>query len=446
MITPGYKGPMLNDTLEAPKKKPASPWPGVGANPQMISDPAPNMTPQSLPRPAAPQGTQQVNGVQTIGTGMVPQNLPRPAAPAAPAGDLRGTVFKPQMSGGTQEAANLTSGVAQRLGGWRPQPWRGVGTADYSGATSLYDKAQQMIPGAMGEFNPAQDTNRVRSLVLDRFEDSQPVNRMDLAMGLYGNLEEASRPAWEAELRHAGQKNAALGRLGSGMMTTELSDITDSRQKNLGDLRYRLANEAAGATLDDNLKMLGAGQSLLGQFGGEDRANQGMNLDIGRFNLDRGSFTAGLGDRRADIATQLYGQRADERNSELGYGIDSLNAQRGLMESFGGLERQRFDQDLTGRNEMRAEREFQNNMSQQGIDNALRQRLTEEQIFGNDYDRMLRGAATFGGIGYGNDASGAALAGAGQYGQQAQNGMSALGELGQNWSYIDWARRNGMIV
>lgn len=454
MAIPGYSFNTIREPVKPKLPTQSAPTPTMAQQPTTIT--------RTASAPSAPVGMKPGGSTVT-----------RTAA-QQPAGftDLRSQVFRPTMSTATQQAQGMTSGLAGRLSSYNFPSFQPMGQANYGQAQGLYGDARGAIPGmgsirgfqgiGAGSYDPSGDTMQTRNMVLEALKGLQGPDRGAIAGSVFDQLVERSRPQYEYDLRAVGRKGAALGRVGSDMLSSELMDVHTSRERDLSLARQGLASEAAAATLADRLGILGGTQGVFGQFGGEDRANAGFQLDLrneargergagldydfnrANLGLARSQALAGLGDRSADLASQGWQQRFADRNAGLDYGLNQFNAQHGLLNTLGGLEQQRFGQDVTGRNEMRAERDFQTGLAQQGIQNALQQRLSEEQIYGNDYNRWLNTVQTFGGMGYGGDPSGAMLAGAGQYGQQAQAGMQGLGDMAMNWSYMDWARRNGM--
>lgn len=103
--------------------------------------------------------------------------------------------------------------------------------------------------------------------------DRQALGAENLAL-----YEERSQPAYQASLRAANASNAAMGRKGSGMVTSELSDISATRERDLAQQRRQLAADAAGLTLSDNLNLTNAGLGVTQGFGAEDRAGAGVRL------------------------------------------------------------------------------------------------------------------------------------------------------------------------
>lgn len=479
------------------------------------------------------RSTALAGGMQTRPTGATPVSVPKPTsapvapgatavpggsiiksqAPAAPPGgyqlptgynDLRGQVFTPQQSANTGLASGYVNQAAGRLMGYQLPSFQSVAPANYGQAQGymgqaagqlggmrigtygaipvnnygqsygLLDKAQGVLPD---KFNPAGDTTSVREMVLKALQGAQGPDRAGLAAQAFQLMRDSTEPQYQQDLRTVGQKNAALGRIGSGMVTNQLMDVTAQRERDLSQAQKELANEAAGQTLADKLAALNAGQSVLGQFGGEDRANTGVNLDLSsalaglgqsraaldsqrrneqvgerdfQFNRDttaanlagqRAGILGNLAGQAADIATNQYGQRAAERNAGLDYGLNSLNAQRGVFGDMMGLEGQRFNEDVSNANQMRTERDFQDHLSQEAIQNALQQQLTQDQLYGNDFDRQLRAAQVYGGLGFGDTGAGTLMAGAGQYGDQAGQTGQGISDSMQAWNYLNWLRQ-----
>ncbi len=471
----------------------------------------------------------------------------RPPAPVNP-NDTRGTMFNPTPSAATSQAQNMASQLAQNMASYQFPGFQSVGTANYGAARNylgqaagavggmnigqygniaannysrsygLLGQAQGMIPGGNsirdfrgvsgpGSFDESQQSQQVRDMTMERLKALNGPDRGALAESNFNRLEQSSRPEWEDALRTVGQKNAALGRLGSGMVTNNLMDITAQREQYLARARGQLSDDAAARTLEDRLGVLGGHQSVYGQFGGEDRANAGMDqsmrdetrrereagigYDFGKSNLalqrsqatsglagqyagldaarrseqvgerdfdfnrdlasanlagSRAGIYAGLGQAEGGFATSQYAQRANERDAGNAYGFNQFNAQHGLLNTMGGLEAQRYQQDLSGRNEQRVERDWQNTMSQQGMNNEMQRRLMEEQLYGNQFDRQLRGASTYGQMGYGNNPSGTYLDASNQYAQSGAQGSADFARQLEQQSYLDYIRRQGGIV
>lgn len=88
-------------------------------------------------------------------------------------------------------------------------------------------------------------------------------------------LEEQSQPGFETNLRTVGQRAAALGRLGSGMTTSDLGDVTQRREQALSIARRQLAADTTGAEAQDRLARLSAAAGLEGQLYGQEQGARG---------------------------------------------------------------------------------------------------------------------------------------------------------------------------
>ena len=148
---------------------------------------------------------------------------------------------------------------------------------------------QQLLPGA------SPDTTAARGAVSSGLAGlGTAPDRATLAGQTYGQLEAQSQPEYEKELRDVGGRAATLGRIGSGVTTSELGDVAMNRQKYLGNLREQLATQSAGQTMQDRLNQLGAAQGVLGQLSGLDQQSYG-NL-FGERAYQHGLSREALGD------------------------------------------------------------------------------------------------------------------------------------------------------
>lgn len=99
-------------------------------------------------------------------------------------------------------------------------------------------------------------------------------NRQELASRALSRFEEETEPAFQQRLRGVGQRAAALGRVGSGLTTSDLGTVTQRREEDLARVRSGLADQAAGQELGDRIAGLNAilgsrGQTFNQLFGQE---------------------------------------------------------------------------------------------------------------------------------------------------------------------------------
>lgn len=327
-----------------------------------------------------------------------------------PAADLRSQQINPAVSGRLGGTQGYTDQLASQLANWNPssalmQAYNNISASGRSAETSGVGKAyNEALMGLQGP------------------------DRSSLASQTYDLLTKQSQPQYEQELRGVGQRNAALGRIGAGMTTNDLGTVQQRREQSLANERSRLGLEAAGQTLNDRLGIANALGQGYNTFGGIDAARTGA---------------------AGGAANQAL-------NNELAI----LNARRGIFGDLSGRESQLFGQEQDWRNETRGERDYQTGQSQQGIDNAVRQRLVEDQLLGSDWNRSMDEADLYGRLGYGyaGDPSGAMQNSADRYQGQADEAFGGIGDAlsqylasqgsnaipaapkapgGYNWSDID---------
>lgn len=140
----------------------------------------------------------------------------------------------------------------------------------------------------------------------------------------------------------------------------------------------------------------------------EERGERGYRDEIARGNEDRDdqrrqfAMQFGAGEAGADISDRFnrFGATSDLYGRERGY-------------------------DLGEREELRGERSYQDELAREANQGRVNQRLAEEDFFGGDFNR----AAQQGAQGFGMDPVQEYLAGAGQYGQEAESAFGDLGEM-----------------
>ena len=179
-------------------------------------------------------------------------------------------------------------------------------------------------------------------------------DRGQIAGSTYDALVARGEPAYQAQLRQVGQRAAALGRVGAGMTTNELTDVSTQRSRDLDLSRRELANTAAGATMGDRLSTLNAMSGLEGQQAGQGAANraevrgergyqyslsqdaqnaaiqQGLTEDAGlaadrAYGMDKAKMLTNAGYANSPAATLL-----DSATGAQSAGQDAFNAAAGM--------------------------------------------------------------------------------------------------------------------
>lgn len=493
----------------------------------------PTMDPQAAAKKPALPGVQPTEGTMMYGAGAVnataptaPQTPPSPSAVGAPAtstfgpgNSLIGTTFNAtpsdrlaQTGGLTQNAANTyatstygnptpvnTAGVLGQLGQANTLAQQQTAPAYNPVAGTDFTKTNQFLgaaagqvnqpglngaagPGQSGSFGYGGDTTAARGTISQQLTNTlqNTPDRAKLASDAFNLLQDQYAPRYEQDLRNVGQRAAALGRVGSGLTTNDLTGVQQAKDNYFSQQARGLATDAAQQSLSDQIAKLNAAQGATQTLGGLDTAAGGLNLGYqnsnnadrqATFDRLRAAGNDAFG-RNLDLAN-VYGQQAQvgrndaltERGAQTDaarYGNDILDRRAGAARQYGldqygigadqyGRERQatqdqfgrnqaifgdlaNYEQGLYGqeasqRNEMRGERGYQ-----QGLDlQAQQDRIAQQQAeFGQQNQNFQNSAAMLGAGGY--DPSGIYGQQAQNYGQQAQDAYGAAGDLFGQWA------------
>lgn len=439
-----YQGGMVN--AQAAPQPMAPPQPGKAAGMvrplQKPGPPAPNMDPRTAtPGAPTPGGTMPVappppiniappvggavplnpgtingEGVTSLGgagiqpiLGSAPQPKPGQPFPAMGEGavSLGGagiltrradTVGQP-APGGFDQNALTDFGPGNDLRGTQINPVDNERLSTLQGQTDmarrrLTDFQQPGFEGvdAGGTYQGGPEAQRARQLSAQNLEslNSSP-NRADVARQRLSDFVGEQDIDYARRSQDVGRQAAALGRIGSGMTADDIVRLGRDREGNIVREQRRLASESADQELGDRLDRLDATNRSGSTFRGED--------------LDTAGFNQGLrGERRGErSARQDYAQRGFENN-------------RATFGDLASQEGQLFGQGTSRRNELRGERDYQNQQARTSIDDRIRQRMMEEELTNSSFNRDL-------------SRSRLGLDVAGDYAQQGQADQDAAGGL-----------------
>lgn len=484
----------------------------------------PTLDPQAAVKKPVP-GVQPTEGTMMYGAGAVNATAPTaPQTPPAtstfgPQSNLIGTQFNAtpsdrlsQTGGLTQNAANTyatstygtptpvnTSGALGQLGqantlaqsqsapGYNP-----VAGTDFSKTNQFLGAAAGQVnqpalggaagPGQQGSFTYGADTGAARGTISQQLTNTlnNTPDRMKLAQDSYNLLQDQYQPRYEQDLRAVGQKAAALGRVGSGLTTNDLTGVQQAKDNYFSQQARGLATDAAQQSLSDQINKLNAAQGATQTLGGLDTAAGGLNLGYqnsnnadrqASFDRQRAAGNDAFG-RNMDLAN-VYGQQAQvgrndaltERGAQTDaarYGNDILDRKAGAARQYGldqygigadqyGRERQAtqdqfgrnqsifgdlanyeqglYGQEQSARNEMRGERGYQQGLDQQAQQDRIAQQAAE---FGQQNQNFQNSATMLGAGGY--DPSSVYGQQAAGYGQQAQDAYVGAGDLFSQWA------------
>lgn len=286
-----------------------------------------------------------------------------------PAADLRSQQFLPTGGAYAGQADNYGLQAAQSLGTGQ------VAQSDYGKLQGLIDRITGSIGSSPG-YAPSADTNALRQKYLDSINGLQGPDRNQLASDAFALMREESEPGFQSALRDVNRSAAAMGRQGAGMTTNDLGTVAQRREEALARAQKGLSLDAAGQTLDDRFRIAsGVGE-------GYDRiANQDLSSSVAAQNRWGGGMDAL--EKALGYQFDLEGLRRKEGESDRSYGLDRAGA-------FSGLAGQASGEGRAMRNEYRGERDYQTDASQRGIDNAVKQRLMEDDLLGSEFDRNQR--------------------------------------------------------
>jgi hypothetical protein len=352
---------------------------------------------------------------------------------------------------------------------------KAVSDPNFAAAVAALNKAE-----AAGNSKEAQQLRTKLMGMLDNLSNAP--DRLELAADALRIQRELTAPQWQQDLRHVGAQAAALGRIGSGMTTNELTDLTLAREKALGLFGQQLANQASGQILDDRLNIFGAGAGLQNQFAGQDaqranllqgnagilsqqaqaiaanqqqnaaralqaamanqganlsaaQSNQGANLQADLSNAQRAAAAsqarASMGLQQAGLFQNLAGTSAGMATNTAQFNAQQAQAQQqaaaqraqlqqALLGQLAGIQGQTFNQGMSEAQLRTQQQQWQNQLQQQGVQNAAQQQVLQDQLLNSEFQRRLALAQAQGQYGFGNDPYSLQLAGS-QYTQQNAN-------------------------
>jgi hypothetical protein len=246
-----------------------------------------------------------------------------------------------------------------------------------------------------------------------------------LARRAYANIAPDLQAQQDADVRSLGQSAAKFGRVGSGLVNTQLADLGTEYNKRRQSTLEDLALKAADQQLSDRLATTSATGSGLGQLAGLDTTKG--TYDLGRETtmnqMDQAAQLANAqnklatGTANASILAQLFGQNkanqdtAIQRERDINQlGFDKASA----LTQLGGInygradterqlaqsqEAQAYNQNAGYRNELRGERGYQDSLNSDAMNQALQQFLTESGQQQQNYTNNQNQAGNLWGIG-----------------------------------------------
>lgn len=244
-------------------------------------------------------------------------------------------------SQGTQINPNDTLRTQQFLPGSTQNPYdqqaiAALNAVQGANTQNPYDaQAAGMYGGANmpTEFSPM--VGESRDMIMNRLRELSGPDRTQLAQEAYDIFRQQSEPGYQQDLRGVGQKAAALGRVGAGMTTNDLTGVLGQREQQQNLLKRSLINDAGQQTLQDRINTLNATMGGSSTLEGQDfgRQSAAANLAMGKaagfaglgqnqynreynnsqLGMQKAGFLQGMGSEEFNRGQQNYNQNANER-------------------------------------------------------------------------------------------------------------------------------------
>ena len=469
--------PVAANAPIAPKGRPV---PLNQPEPVLFGDPSGAQAPGgAVAQPAPPQGGDSTPPAP--GAGFTPVQPSAPGANIAAirpgVNDLRGTSITPGVSdrlasvaGQADTARNAYAGAAPftafqpvtaGAGANNVTPFQGVGPGTTGGRGGDLFKQGVDALGQVGSGVPGAsfgaDTSEARAATMRSLGALETApNRGQIASGQFDLLREAGQPGFEDDLRRVGQRASALGRVGAGMTTSDLGDVSQRRNEALSRDARGLSLDAASREMEDRLARVSAGQGVSSTFGNLDLGASSINqagardtaqLGLARsralsdfsdsaFNRERGfrdeardergtrrGFETEDFNRGASLRSEARGERGTQRNFEIG-DEDRLRGRAGDLTDLEGVQRGRESAD---RGELRGERGYQDEREAEATRRAVNQRMMEDDLVDRQFGRDQEQTRGLYGQGFGQDPTGTLTGQAGDARGEARDDFAGAG-------------------
>ena len=349
-----YNGPMMNTRVKAviaPNKKPVS-----GAD--MFRSPSRNGVTQVAPRPAT-NSPAPVNlgprSTETPGsnTGFTVNKTPMPVIkrapqpgmqPIDPNNSLRGQQIGPTGTGPNSYDQQALDALGQVQGG---------------NVQNSYDQqAKDMLGNAKVSTEFDAQTQATRDQIMQSLQNLQGPDRQQLAMDAYGLFQEQTNPQYQQDLRDVGKKAGALGRVGAGMTTNDLTGVMGQRQQQQNWMQRDLINNAAQQQLGDRRDILNS------QMGASGLLNDQT--------FQRENANAGYAMQGAGMLGQFGQNQFNRENANANLGMQKAGA-------YGDMGNNQFGREVTAQGQQTQQQAYQDQLAQQALNNRQNQNAQEQQ-------------------------------------------------------------------
>ncbi len=433
---------------------------------------APNTRFRQSVQANTPQAAQQLQNSQPPPGPQIPQIQPPPIDTGTqahtltgfgPDNTLRDQQINPTDSPFQQGVDRLTGDLAGQVANQRLAPFHRIGTGGGGRqAQGLTNEALGNIRGATGilnrgsigagTFDGSAAGDQARSVALRALGGLEGPDRGQLAQNLLNRRQEERAPILEQQLRGVGQRAAALGRVGAGLTTNELTDVFTREQDAERRFSEGVLDNAAGQTLQDRLGVLSGALSAGGQFRGEDlsqagfqqglrneaRGERGQQAGFDSFNSELGLRRAGaLGGLASDVfgrGSSLRGEQRGERDAGFGRQLANFGLQSGGLGQLGGLGNDLFGRGVQQRGELRQQQGFQNQLANDALAQRRQETLDTDFLGDRQFRRDLDQNIAIGTLGAGPPGADPNLLASSNANSLLQGQGDSTGELMRLWA------------
>lgn len=279
--------------------------------------------------PISSQANSQ--GVSVYSGAPVNAVAPKPVAPVAPVSQP--TEFAPQVT----QRAPVATPVLKAASGVPTDQVSSFGPGNSlinkqiqapSAGANQFDKqaAQYAQQAGIGDYS--KQTQKARNMIMKQLRQLQNApDRFELAKSQYDIFQQQAEPAYQQALRGVGQKAAALGRVGAGMTTNDLTGVAGQHQNRLSYERQNLINQALQNTMGDRLGVSQALQSAGGLLGGQDLS---MGQAQSQARLGQAGLFGNLGQQQ--FGREAFGSQLEQQQQGYQAGLDQQNIQNQIAQ------------------------------------------------------------------------------------------------------------------
>lgn len=322
-----------------------------------------------------------------------PVGMPAGQSPIDPANDLRSQVVLPGDDPAQQAALDATTKATTALDSFdRRKAVEDLMNAKDAGGPDVPDLSEtDVTAGADPSLKGSDRLNNYGSMLDDSVKGLNQVDRVKMAQELYDIFDKSQAPQDAANERRAKQIAAATGGLRSGRLRTAIGDLELAKDNARSLEKRKLIADALSGSIDDQYRkagfLSGTENDLANReagLRGEQRTDRGYKTAIDTGNVERGISTKlAVGDRKRsnfESNRSNANAQADAASGDIARRVD---ANRAL---FGDIS----NQGRSNRNEVRGERDYENQLEGDAFNRRLAQYKAEQDAKNTDFSHGLQ--------------------------------------------------------